>query len=126
MRVIDPIRLAADDNEHQDGDNGGLAVQEAKPALKRPARYLVLMYNDDYTPMEFVVEVLERYFSMNREAATQVMLTVHTQGKAVCGTFTRDVAETKAMQVNQYARECNHPLLCEIEADDADENGEEG
>jgi len=65
--------------------------------------------------MEFVVEVLERYFSMNREAATQVMLTVHTQGKAVCGTFTRDVAETKAMQVNQYARECNHPLLCEIE-----------
>lgn len=115
MRAIDPIRLAADENEHQDGDIGGLAVQEAKPALKRPARYRVLMYNDDYTPMEFVVEVLERYFSMNREAATQVMLTVHTQGKAVCGTFTRDVAETKAMQVNQYARECNHPLLCEIE-----------
>ncbi|ENA37497.1 ATP-dependent Clp protease adapter protein ClpS [Pseudomonas sp. HPB0071] len=73
------------------------------------------MFNDDYTPMEFVVEVLEKFFSMNREKATQIMLVVHTQGKAVCGVFTRDIAETKAMQVNQYARESQHPLLCEIE-----------
>ncbi|GGM23373.1 hypothetical protein GCM10009425_37770 [Pseudomonas asuensis] len=73
------------------------------------------MFNDDYTPMEFVVEVLEKFFSMNREQATQIMLVVHTQGKAVCGVFTRDIAETKAMQVNQYARESQHPLLCEIE-----------
>ena len=93
----------------------GLAVEESKPALKAPPMYRVIMFNDDYTPMDFVVEVLESYFSMNREQATRVMLTVHTQGKAVCGVFTRDIAETKAMQVNQYARESQHPLLCEIE-----------
>lgn len=93
----------------------GLAVEESKPALKPPSMYRVIMFNDDYTPMDFVVEVLELYFNMNREQATKVMLTVHTQGKANCGTFTRDVAETKAMQVNQYARESQHPLLCEIE-----------
>lgn len=93
----------------------GLAVEESKPALKAPSMYRVIMFNDDYTPMDFVVEVLELYFNMNREQATKVMLTVHTQGKANCGTFTRDVAETKAMQVNQYARESQHPLLCEIE-----------
>ncbi len=67
--------------------------------------------------MDFVVEVLEVFFAMNREKATKVMLTVHTEGKAVCGVYTRDIAETKAMQVNQYARECQHPLLCEIEKD---------
>lgn len=93
----------------------GLAVEESKPALKPPSMYRVIMFNDDYTPMDFVVEVLESYFNMNREQATKVMLTVHTQGKANCGAFTRDVAETKAMQVNQYARESQHPLLCEIE-----------
>ena len=78
--------------------------------------FTVLMHNDDYTTMEFVVEVLEVFFRMNREQATQVMLTVHTQGKGVCGIYTRDIAETKAAQVNQYARENEHPLLCEIEA----------
>ena len=75
------------------------------------------MYNDDYTPMDFVVEVLERFFGLNREQATRIMLTVHTEGKAVCGVFTRDIAETKAEQVNEYARTCQHPLLCEIEKD---------
>jgi len=74
------------------------------------------MLNDDYTPMEFVVEVLERYFAMGRERATQVMLEVHTQGKATCGVFSKDVAETKAAVVNQYARDNEHPLLCEIES----------
>ena len=71
--------------------------------------------NDDYTPMDFVVAVLMMFFSMNQEQATQVMLAVHTQGKGVCGSFTRDVAETKAAIVNQYARDNNHPLLCEVE-----------
>ncbi|SCY57732.1 ATP-dependent Clp protease adapter protein ClpS [Pseudomonas flexibilis] len=75
------------------------------------------MYNDDYTPMDFVVEVLERFFALNREQATRIMLTVHTEGRAVCGLFTRDIAETKAEQVNEYARTCQHPLLCEIEKD---------
>jgi ATP-dependent Clp protease adaptor protein ClpS len=103
-------------SKEEEGSEGGLALQESKPALKRPPLFKVVLMNDDYTPMEFVVEVLEVYFRMNREQATHVMLTVHTQGKGVCGVFTRDIAETKAAQVNQYARENEHPLLCEIEA----------
>ncbi len=102
------------EEDHESG--GGLALQESKPELKRPPLFKVILINDDYTPMEFVVEVLETFFRMNREQATHVMLTVHTQGKGVCGVFTRDIAETKAAQVNQYARENEHPLLCEIEA----------
>ena len=98
--------------DHHDGD---IALEEARPKLKRPRMYRVVLLNDDYTPMEFVVEVLETFFNMNREKATQVMLTVHTKGKGVCGLFTRDIAETKAELVNQYARECQHPLLSEIE-----------
>ena len=98
------------------GSDGGLALQETRPQLKRPPLFKVVLINDDYTPMEFVVEVLQIFFRMNREQATHVMLTVHTQGKGVCGIFTRDIAETKAAQVNQYAREHEHPLLCEIEA----------
>jgi len=101
--------------EKHDSD-GGLVLQESKPELKRPPLFKVVLMNDDYTPMEFVVEVLETFFRMNREQATHVMLTVHTKGKGVCGIFTRDIAETKAAQVNQYARENEHPLLCEIEA----------
>lgn len=108
-------RLSQDDGD-EEGGRGGLALQESKPELKRPPLFKVVLINDDYTPMEFVVEVLEMFFRMNREQATHVMLTVHTQGKGVCGIFTRDIAETKAAQVNQYARENQHPLLCEIEA----------
>jgi ATP-dependent Clp protease adaptor protein ClpS len=106
----------AQDGEEDEGGRGGLALQESKPELKRPPLFKVVLINDDYTPMEFVVQVLETFFRMNREQATHVMLTVHTQGKGVCGIFTRDIAETKAAQVNQYARENQHPLLCEIEA----------
>ncbi|MEY4589658.1 MAG: ATP-dependent Clp protease adapter ClpS [Pseudomonadota bacterium] len=97
-------------------DDAGLAVESQKPKLKRPPLYKVIMLNDDYTPMEFVVEVLEVFFGMDREKATSVMLAVHTQGRAVCGIYSRDVAETKAAQVNQCARDHEHPLLCEIEA----------
>ncbi len=102
-------------DDHLEGD---LAIQEAKPKLKKPPLYKVILLNDDYTPMEFVVEVLEIFFRMNREQATHVMLTVHTQGKGVCGIYTRDIAETKMTQVNQYSRENQHPLLCEVEASD--------
>ncbi len=109
------LTLSQDRPEEQDGD-GNLAVLEAKPKLRRPPLYKVMMLNDDYTPMDFVVEILEVFFAMSREKATHVMLTVHIQGKAVCGVYTRDIAETKAAQVNQYAREHQHPLLCEIEA----------
>tara|TARA_A100001391_G_scaffold126815_1_gene86744 strand:- start:63 stop:449 length:387 start_codon:yes stop_codon:yes gene_type:complete len=117
LYVHGAIRAGRDDETAPpDGDDGGLALQEARPELKRPPLYKVVLINDDYTPMEFVVEVLETFFKMNREQATQVMLTVHTQGKGVCGIYTRDIAETKAAQVNQFARDHQHPLLCEIEA----------
>lgn len=115
------LTLSTGDDAPDYANDGGLAVEEAKPKLRRPSMYKVVLLNDDYTPMEFVVETLEVFFGMNREQATHVMLTVHTQGKAVCGVFTRDIAETKAAQVNQYAKENEHPLLCEIEAVEDDE-----
>ena len=119
MRVSKQIRLTfnQDRSGPREDDGSGLLVQEAKPKLQAPPMYKVVMFNDDYTPMDFVVEVLEGFFGLNRELATKVMLTVHTEGRAVCGVFARDIAETKAEQVNQYARECQHPLLCEIEKD---------
>jgi len=90
-------------------------VQESKPKLKRPPLYKVVLLNDDYTPMEFVVHVLELFFNLSREKATRIMLQVHIQGKGVCGTYNREIAETKVAQVNNYARENQHPLLCEME-----------
>ena len=121
MGNLDILKLTLS-KESNSADDGGLAVQEQKPKLRKPPLYRVVLLNDDYTPMEFVVEVLEYFFSMDREKATRVMLTVHTQGKGVCGVYSRDIAETKAAQVNQYSREHEHPLLCEIEAveDDLD------
>ena len=92
-----------------------LAVQEAQPKLKRPPLYKVLLLNDDYTPMEFVVHILESFFGMGREKATQIMLEVHTRGAGVCGVFTRDIAETKVAQVNDFSRENQHPLKCTME-----------
>lgn len=112
------VTASSEDESHNEGD---LAVAPAKPALKRPPLYKVVLLNDDYTPMEFVVEILESYFGMGREKATQVMLTVHTKGKGVCGIYPRDTAETKATQVNQYARDSGHPLLCEVEPSQEDE-----
>ncbi|NOX43711.1 MAG: ATP-dependent Clp protease adapter ClpS [Gammaproteobacteria bacterium] len=94
----------------------GLVVQEAKPAIKRPSLYKVILMNDDYTPMEFVVHILEQFFSMNREKATQIMLHVHMQGNGLCGIFTKEIAETKVSQVNDYSRENMHPLLCSMES----------
>jgi ATP-dependent Clp protease adaptor protein ClpS len=92
-----------------------LQVQEAKPALKRPPLYKVVLLNDDYTPMEFVIDVLQNFFRMDEEKATQVMLQVHTSGKGVCGVFTREIAETKVAQVNDYSRSLEHPLMCTME-----------
>ena len=95
----------------------GVALQEAKPKLKKPPMYKVILLNDDYTPMEFVVHILEVFFAINRENATHIMLNVHTKGKGVCGVYTRDIAETKVAQVNDYSRQNQHPLLCTMEAD---------
>jgi ATP-dependent Clp protease adaptor protein ClpS len=93
----------------------GLALQEAKPKLKRPPLYKVVLNNDDYTPMDFVVHILEIFFSMDRENATRIMLEVHTSGRGICGTFTHEIAETKVSQINNYSRENQHPLLCTME-----------
>jgi ATP-dependent Clp protease adaptor protein ClpS len=97
---------------HLDGD---LAVQEAKPKLKVPSLYKVILNNDDYTPMDFVIQILESFFSMNSENAARIMLDVHTNGKGICGIFSREIAETKVAQVNNYSRENQHPLLCTME-----------
>jgi len=109
-----PLKLMAGGSSDTESE-GGVAVQESKAEVAPPPMFQVLMLNDDYTPMEFVVEVLQRFFGMNRERATQVMLIVHTKGQASCGVFTKDVAETKSAQVIKYARENQHPLLCRIE-----------
>ncbi len=109
------VRCGDTDDGAEDQDDGGLALQEAKPKLKRPPLYKVVILNDDYTPMEFVVEILETFFQLNREKATQVMLHVHTKGKGVCGVFTREIAETKVAQVNEYSRHNQHPLMCDME-----------
>ena len=109
-----PLLMSSDQVDIEHDEDVLLAPEE--PKLEVPSMYNVVMFNDDFTPMEFVVEVLETFFNKDREAATRVMLTVHTVGKAVCGSYTRDIAETKAAQVNQYARESQHPLLCEIES----------
>ncbi|NLA67904.1 MAG: ATP-dependent Clp protease adapter ClpS [Gammaproteobacteria bacterium] len=93
----------------------GVAVEVGRPELARPPLYSVLLLNDDYTPMDFVVEVLVRFFGMDIERATQVMLHVHTRGRGVCGVFTREVAESKVAQVNEYSRLNQHPLLATYE-----------
>lgn len=105
-------RLSTADDEHPEGD---VVVQTAPPEIKRPPMYAVVLMNDDYTPMDFVIEILQQYFAMNLDQATQVMLTVHYEGKGVAGVYPRDIAETKANLVNNYARSQGHPLLCQIE-----------
>lgn len=96
-------------------DTGTGVVTKTRPKTKKPSLYKVLMLNDDYTPMEFVVYVLERFFSKNRDEATQIMLHVHNRGVGVCGVFTYEVAETKATQVMDLARKEGHPLQCTLE-----------
>ena len=107
-----------DDDEIQRGDGLGNTLAPEETKLKPPPLYRVILLNDDYTPMEFVVGVLRKFFGMDVETATRVMLKVHTEGKGVCGVFPREIAETKAVQVNDFARESEHPLLCDIEVDD--------
>lgn len=106
------------DDDDQPGlpdDGRGLAVEEARPKLKKPPLFRVVLLNDDYTPMEFVVQVLELIFSMDRPNATRIMLEVHTKGKGVCGVFTYEIAETKVAQVSSYAEQNQHPLMCTLE-----------
>jgi ATP-dependent Clp protease adaptor protein ClpS len=104
----EPDRIGEDDGQ-------GLAVEEARPKLKKPPLYRVVLLNDDYTPMEFVVQVLQKIFSMDRTTATRVMLEVHTKGKGICGEYTFEIAETKVAQVTGLANQHQHPLLCTME-----------
>ncbi len=106
------------DREHKSGD--GLALQEAKPALKRPEMYRVLLLNDDYTPMDFVIMLLQSVFHRDHDAATQIMMHVHTKGVGVCGVYTREIAETKVRQVMDLSQQGQHPLQCEMEPDNPD------
>jgi ATP-dependent Clp protease adaptor protein ClpS len=99
----------------EDGGAGTGVVVKARAKTKKPSLYKVLMLNDDYTPMEFVVHVLERFFGKNQQEATQIMLHVHRRGVGVCGVFTFEVAETKVNQVIDYARRHQHPLQCTLE-----------
>tara|TARA_X000001036_G_scaffold406822_1_gene415796 strand:- start:472 stop:843 length:372 start_codon:yes stop_codon:yes gene_type:complete len=100
------------------GEEGDVLTELSKPELKRPPMYKVILMNDDYTPMEFVIHILENFFSMEREKATQIMLKVHTEGSAVVGIYPRDIAETKSEQVNNYSQENSHPLISVIEMTD--------
>jgi ATP-dependent Clp protease adaptor protein ClpS len=122
--VSDPIypvwngtmtRMSEEEHRESHERHSGLVVEEAEPAVKQPSLYNVLLLNDDYTPMEFVVDVLERFFRMDRSGATRVMLEVHVKGKGICGVFTHEIAETKVAQVSTYARDNHHPLLCTLE-----------
>ena len=97
------------------GDSYDLAIEEARPKIKEPPLYRVVLINDDYTPMEFVVNILESIFGMERTRATQVMLEVHTKGKGVCGVYNYEIAETKVAQVMGIAKQHQHPLLCTME-----------
>jgi ATP-dependent Clp protease adaptor protein ClpS len=113
-----PVRMSGDDNEAQRGISVREVVAPEEAKVKPPPLYRVILLNDDYTPMEFVVDVLRRFFGMNIETATRVMLKVHTEGKGVCGVYPREIAETKAVEVNDFARAAEHPLLCDIEVDE--------
>ena len=93
----------------------GLALQETLPKLKLPPMYKVVLNNDDYTPMDFVVHILEIFFILDRQNAIRIMLEVHTRGRGICGIYTHEIAETKVSQVNSYSREHQHPLLCTME-----------
>jgi len=109
MIMSDEPKISSNNNEDD------LAVETDKPKLKRPPLFKVVIHNDDFTPMEFVIEVLERFFNMDGDKANRVMLHVHYKGKGVCGVFNRDIAETKVSIVNKYSRENQHPLLCAME-----------
>ena len=104
----------SDEDWSQDYDDE-LLVEEEKPKLKPPKQYKVIVVNDDYTPMEFVVQVLMMFFAMDDAKATRVMMSVHTKGQGICGIFSHEIAETKVDQVNEYSRMNQHPLMCIME-----------
>ena len=117
IKTIEHIVCGNKDSGNDDRDDEFGVLTKSKPKTKRPAMYKVLMLNDDYTPMDFVVHVLQQYFRLTMDEATQVMLNVHQRGVGVCGIYTYEVAETKVSQVMDFAREHQHPLQCVLEED---------
>jgi len=111
------VRMGDDDNRSRDGGGEGKTgiITRTRPKTQRPSLYKVLILNDDYTPMEFVVHVLERFFNKGREEATRIMLHVHHKGVGICGVYTYEVAETKVTQVMDFSRQHQHPLQCTME-----------
>jgi ATP-dependent Clp protease adaptor protein ClpS len=112
--TTDPGSMSTKKTNNDDGINTGVVIK-TRSKTKKPSMYKVLMLNDDYTPMEFVVHVLERFFGKNREEATRIMLHVHQRGVGICGVFTYEVAETKVNQEMDFARRHQHPLQCTLE-----------
>lgn len=118
MQAMPPVTgpvMGSDDDDPKDPGNGTAVITRTKTRLKRPSLYRVLLLNDDYTPMDFVIHVLERFFQKNREDATRIMLHVHNHGVGECGIYTYEVAETKVTQVMDFARQHQHPLQCVME-----------
>ena len=110
------LTMSDDDEDRDDGSEGKTGVvTKTRPKTKKPSLYKVLLLNDDYTPMEFVVHVLEKYFNKGREDATRIMLQVHQKGVGICGVYTYEVAETKVTQVIDFSRQHGHPLQCTME-----------
>lgn len=119
MAYDEPAKAAGNENDDDDGKgdpNIGVVIK-TRPKVKKPSMYKVLMLNDDYTPMEFVVHVLERYFGKTGDEATKIMLHVHQKGVGICGVYTYEVAETKVTQTMDLARKHQHPLQCTLEKD---------
>ena len=115
MKAINLATIIKNHSGEETDHDTALVVQEARPIVEEPKRYKVILLNDDFTPMEFVVEVLRLFFNLDEETATRIMLNVHTKGKGVCGIFSKDIAETKVVIVNEFAKENEHPLLCTME-----------
>ena len=108
-------KMSSNDEDLEDDAGTSVVVSLVKPKLKNPNLFRVIIFNDDYTPMEFVVFIHQTLFGFNRDKATQIMLAVHTHGRGVCGIFTKDIAETRCAQINNLAKENEHPLISEIE-----------
>jgi len=114
--IAEPIRMQNDSEKNGDNGNRGTSViTRTKPKTKKPNLYRVLLLNDDYTPMEFVVAIIQEYFNKDRETATQIMLKVHRDGKGMCGVYPKDIASTKVELVLTHARKAGHPLQCVME-----------
>ncbi|MGH1418637.1 MAG: ATP-dependent Clp protease adapter ClpS [Hyphomicrobiaceae bacterium] len=114
-KVWPVIAAGKDSGDDRDDDGRTGLVTKTRPKTKRPNLYKVLLLNDDYTPMEFVVHVLERFFKKNRQEATSIMLHVHQKGVGICGVYTYEIADTKVAQVTDFARQHQHPLQCTME-----------